>query len=80
MTDETDGIPPAANLKDLAVQITRLSSEDQRAIADAVLNPPPPSPALLRAAKAARKNLQARAAARDELARLGQEMGIGYED
>jgi uncharacterized protein (DUF1778 family) len=33
-------------------QIVRLSVEDQRAFAEAILNPPPPSPALLRAAEA----------------------------
>ncbi len=33
-------------------QIIRLSVEDQRAFADAVLHPPAPSPALLRAAEA----------------------------
>lgn len=32
-------------------QIIRLSVEDQRAFAEAILNPPPPSPALVRAAK-----------------------------
>jgi uncharacterized protein (DUF1778 family) len=31
-------------------QIIRLSVDDQRAFADAIINPPPPSPALLRAA------------------------------
>lgn len=31
-------------------QIIRLSVEDQRAFADAILNPPPPPPALLRGA------------------------------
>lgn len=35
-------------------QIIRLSVEDQRAFAEAILNPPPPSPALIRAAKAHR--------------------------
>jgi len=33
-------------------QIVRLSVEDQRAFADAILNPPPPSAALIRAAEA----------------------------
>jgi uncharacterized protein (DUF1778 family) len=33
-------------------QIIRLSVEDQRAFADAILNPPAPNAALLRAAKA----------------------------
>jgi uncharacterized protein (DUF1778 family) len=32
-------------------QIIRLSVEDQRAFAEAILNPPPPAPALLRAAE-----------------------------
>lgn len=31
-------------------QIIRLSVEDQRAFADAILNPPPPPPAMLRGA------------------------------
>ncbi len=35
-------------------QIIRLSVEDQRAFAEAIINPPPPSPALLRAALAYR--------------------------
>jgi len=35
-------------------QIIRLSLEDQRAFAEAILNPPPPSAALLRAAEAHR--------------------------
>ncbi len=42
----------AANRTIEATQIIRLSVEDQRAFADAVLDPPAPSPALLRAAKA----------------------------
>jgi len=33
-------------------QIIRLSVEDQRAFVEAILNPPPPSPALIRAAEA----------------------------
>jgi uncharacterized protein (DUF1778 family) len=33
-------------------QIIRLSVEDQRALADSILDPPPPTPALLRAARA----------------------------
>ncbi|HZK98812.1 MAG TPA: DUF1778 domain-containing protein [Caulobacteraceae bacterium] len=33
-------------------QIIRLSVADQRAFAEAVLNPPPPSPSLARAAQA----------------------------
>jgi len=36
-------------------QIIRLSVEDQRTFADAVLNPPSPAPALLRAAEAHRE-------------------------
>jgi uncharacterized protein (DUF1778 family) len=36
-------------------QIIRLSVEDQRAFAEAILNPPAPSAALLRAAEAYRK-------------------------
>ena len=36
-------------------QIIRLSVEDQRAFAEAILNPPPPSPALIRAAEAHRR-------------------------
>jgi uncharacterized protein (DUF1778 family) len=36
-------------------QIIRLSVEDQRAFAEAILNPPPPAPALVRAAKAHRR-------------------------
>jgi hypothetical protein len=34
-----------------ATQIVRLSAEDQRALAEAMLDPPPPTPALLRAAR-----------------------------
>jgi uncharacterized protein (DUF1778 family) len=37
-----------------AAQIIRLSVEDQRALAEAILNPAPPSSALLRAAEAHR--------------------------
>jgi uncharacterized protein (DUF1778 family) len=36
-------------------QIIRLSVEDQRAFADAILNPPPPTPALIRAVEAHRR-------------------------
>ena len=36
-------------------QIIRLSVEDQRAFAEAILNPPPPAPALIRAAEAHRR-------------------------
>jgi len=35
-------------------KVVRLSAEDQRACAEAMTNPPPPSGALLRAAKARR--------------------------
>ncbi len=44
----------AANRTIEATQIIRLSVEDQRAFAHAILNPQPPSPALLRAAEAHR--------------------------
>ncbi|HTV33940.1 MAG TPA: DUF1778 domain-containing protein [Methylocella sp.] len=40
-------------------QIIRLSVEDQRAFAEAILNPPKPSAALLRAAEAHRKLIKA---------------------
>jgi uncharacterized protein (DUF1778 family) len=40
-------------------QIIRLSVEDQRMIAEAILNPPPPSPALQRAAEAHRRLIKA---------------------
>jgi uncharacterized protein (DUF1778 family) len=36
-------------------QIIRLSVEDQRAFAEAILNPPPPTQALIRAAEAHRR-------------------------
>jgi len=36
-------------------QVIRLSVEDQRAFAEAILNPPQPSPALIRAAEAHRR-------------------------
>jgi uncharacterized protein (DUF1778 family) len=42
----------AANRTIEETQIIRLSVADQRAFADAILNPPPPAPALLRAAEA----------------------------
>jgi uncharacterized protein (DUF1778 family) len=42
----------AANRTIEETQIIRLSVEDQRAFADAILNPPSPSPALIRAAEA----------------------------
>lgn len=45
----------AANRTIEETQIIRLSVEDQRAFADAILNPPPPSPALIRAAEAHRR-------------------------
>lgn len=41
-----------ANRTVAEVQLIKLSVEDQRAFFDAVLNPPPPAPALLRAARA----------------------------
>jgi len=44
----------AANRTIEAAQIIRLSVEDQRAFADAIANPPPPSAALVRAAEAHR--------------------------
>lgn len=44
----------AANRTIEEAQIVRLSVEDQRAFADAIINPPPPSPALIRAAEAHR--------------------------
>lgn len=44
----------AANRTIEETQIVRLSVEDQRAFAEAILNPAPPSPALLRAAEAHR--------------------------
>lgn len=40
-------------------QIIRLSVEDQRSFADAILNPPSPSPSLLRAADAYRGLIKA---------------------
>jgi len=39
----------------MEVGIIRLSAEGQRAFAEAILNPPPPSPGLLRAFDAYRK-------------------------
>ncbi len=48
----------AANRAIEEAQIIRLSVEDQRAFADAILNPPSPSPALLRAAEAHRELIQ----------------------
>lgn len=42
----------AANRIIEETQIIRLSVEDQRAFAEAILNPPAPSPALIRAAEA----------------------------
>jgi uncharacterized protein (DUF1778 family) len=42
-----------------AAQIIRLSVEDQRAFAEAILDPPPPSPGLLRAARAHRGLIKA---------------------
>jgi len=48
----------AANRAIEEAQIIRLSVEDQRAFADAILNPPSPSPAWLRAAEAHRELIQ----------------------
>ncbi len=45
----------AANRTIEETQIIRLSVEDQRAFAEAILNPPEPTPALLRAAEAHRR-------------------------
>ena len=45
----------AANRTIEETQIIRLSVQDQRAFADAVLHPPLPSPALIRAAEAHRR-------------------------
>ena len=45
----------AANRMIEATQIIRLSFEDQRAFAEAMLNPPAPAPALIRAAEAHRR-------------------------
>jgi uncharacterized protein (DUF1778 family) len=42
----------AANRTIAETQIVRLSVEDQRAFAEAIINPPQPSPALIRAAEA----------------------------
>jgi uncharacterized protein (DUF1778 family) len=49
----------AANRTIEETQIIRLSVEDQRAFAEAILNPPEPGPALLRAAEAYRKLIKA---------------------
>ena len=45
----------AANRTIEETQIIRLSVEDQRAFAEAILHPPAPSPALIRAAEAHRQ-------------------------
>lgn len=45
----------AANRTIEEAQIIRLSVEDQRAFAAAILNPPEPAPALIRAAEAHRR-------------------------
>jgi uncharacterized protein (DUF1778 family) len=45
----------AANRTIEETQIIRLSVEDQRAFAEAILHPPEPTPALLRAAEAHRR-------------------------
>jgi uncharacterized protein (DUF1778 family) len=49
----------AANRTIEETQIIRLSVADQRAFAEAVLNPPPPGEALRRAASAYRRYLKA---------------------
>ncbi|VTZ28123.1 conserved hypothetical protein [Methylocella tundrae] len=49
----------AANRTIEDTQIIRLSVEDQRAFAEAILNPPPPTPGLLRAAEAYRSLIKA---------------------
>jgi hypothetical protein len=49
MTDENDDFPQSVDLKDLVVETIYLSPEDQCALAKAILNPPPPAPALERA-------------------------------
>lgn len=49
----------AANRTIEETQIVRLSLEDQRAFAEAILNPPPPSSGLLRAAEAYRRLIKA---------------------
>jgi len=42
-----------------ATQIIRLAIEDQRAVAEAIFNPPSPSPGLIRAAEAHRSLIKA---------------------
>ena len=49
----------AAKLAIEDAQIIRLSLEDQRMFMDAILNPDPPSPALLKAAAAHRRLIKA---------------------
>jgi uncharacterized protein (DUF1778 family) len=49
----------AANRTIEETQIIRLSVEDQRAFAEAILNPPEPTPGLLRAAEAYRSLIKA---------------------
>jgi uncharacterized protein (DUF1778 family) len=49
----------AANRTIEETQIIRLSVEDQRAFAEAILNPPPPTSGLLRAAEAYRSLIKA---------------------
>jgi uncharacterized protein (DUF1778 family) len=49
----------AANRTIEETQIIRLSVEDQRAFVEAILNPPPPSSGLLRAAEAYRSLIKA---------------------
>jgi Protein of unknown function (DUF1778) len=56
MTDTRDDTEKAED--SASAQIIRLSVEDQRALAEAILNPPPPSPALLRAFATHRKLIE----------------------
>ena len=46
---------PVHDLKDLVVETIHLSAEDQRALVEAFLNPPPLAPAMLRAIEAHRR-------------------------
>ena len=55
LPNEADDPLPIVDLKDLVVEIIHVSREDQRALADAILNPPPPAPALLRAVERYRR-------------------------
>jgi uncharacterized protein (DUF1778 family) len=55
-TTENSTPPMTMDAEDSAkTQIIHLSVEDQRAFAEAILNPPPPSPGLRRAFEAYRK-------------------------